>query len=570
MEPRDRAAQEVTGTAAPAVARPRLVRRPACPCADRLASPSRRAAWSPTPSSTSPTDPAGFLARASHLWDPQAAFGQLQNQAYGYFWPMGPFFVLGLAGDCPAGRCSGRGWRWCCVSRSSGRLGWREHSGVRPTSPHAVAAFAYALPRGCSRLLGPISVEAWPSALAPWVLLPLVVGSETGSARRAAALSAVAVAMVGGVNAAATFAVIPLGALWLLTREPGSPRRRLMLWWPVFALLGTLWWLVPLFVLGSYSPPFLDFIESASNTTSRPRSSTPCAAPPTGCRTSIPTRSAGNDLIRLFHLPLLTAASCSCWGWSACSIAQPAPPVPRPRPARRAADGHGRPHRRRCRAGAPVRCSRCSTACWRRCATCTSSTRSSGCPWCWDSPGPGRGVARLRPRDVEAGGRDRRGAGPPTSVAGAGRHRRDRGARRVHARLHRPDHAHRGFLSVPGYWQQTAALARAAVGRRPGAARPWFLVRRVRVGEPARRADAVPRGSRWAVRNAVPLTPPGNIRMLDAVERRFAQGLGSAGLAPVPAGGPASATSSYATTWPSSGHTPTPCSCTRPCANLRA
>lgn len=213
------------------------------------------------------TDPGGLLQRAVHMWDPEGAFGQVQNQAYGYLFPMGPFFWVGHQLDVP-------GWAmqraWLSLVLVVGFLGIVKLTGVlglgSPLS-RIVAGFAFALSPRLLTTLGPISIEAWPSAVAPWVLVPLVIGAQRGSPRRAAALSALAVACVGGVNAAATAAVLPLGAVWLLTRTAGRRRRTMMLFWPVFTLLGTLWWLVPLFLLGRYSPPFLDFIESASITT---------------------------------------------------------------------------------------------------------------------------------------------------------------------------------------------------------------------------------------------------------------------------------------------------------------
>ncbi|MFY0108242.1 alpha-(1-_3)-arabinofuranosyltransferase family protein, partial [Acinetobacter baumannii] len=91
----------------------------------------------------------------------------------------------------------------------------------------------YALSPRLLTTLGPISIEAWPSAVAPWVLLALVVGSRRGSPVRAAGLAALGVELVGGVNAAATFAVLPLGVLWLVTRAPGRRRRAMLLWWPL-------------------------------------------------------------------------------------------------------------------------------------------------------------------------------------------------------------------------------------------------------------------------------------------------------------------------------------------------
>ena len=211
--------------------------------------------------------PHQFLERALHLWDDQGAFGQLQNQAYGYLWPMGPFFVVFHALDVP-GWIIQRLWQalvMCVAFLGTARV--TRALGVRSDAALVAAGLAFALSPRMLTVLGPISIEAWPSALAPWVLLPLIRGSTSGSTRRAAALSALAVAMVGGVNAAATFAVLPLGAIWILTRTRGPRRRSLMIWWPTFTLVGTLWWLVPLFVMGSHSPPFLDYIETTSVTT---------------------------------------------------------------------------------------------------------------------------------------------------------------------------------------------------------------------------------------------------------------------------------------------------------------
>ncbi len=167
--------------------------------------------------------PLDFLARAAHLWD---APGRLRPAAEpGLRLPLADGTVLRARAPCwtcPAGWCSACGWRWCCASPSSAPRTVARALGVRSDLACLLGRSGVrAVARACSRSSGPSSIEVWPMALAPWVLLPLVVGAERGSPRRAAALSALAVAMVGGVNAAATVAVLPLGALWLLTRTPG-------------------------------------------------------------------------------------------------------------------------------------------------------------------------------------------------------------------------------------------------------------------------------------------------------------------------------------------------------------
>ncbi len=212
--------------------------------------------------------PGAFLARSLHLWDPQGAFGQLQNQAYGYLMPMGPFHWLLDALSVP-GWVTQRLW-WSlvmCVAflgvwKLCGALGYGA-----PWARFAVAMF-YAL---SPRMLGEVaitSIEVWPLAMAPWVLLPLVTPKARSGWWRVG-WSAVAFGLVGGVNAVATGATLVLPALWLITRRLDKSTLKVAVGWFGCVVAVSFWWLVPLAMLGRYSPPFLDWIENAAVTTSK-------------------------------------------------------------------------------------------------------------------------------------------------------------------------------------------------------------------------------------------------------------------------------------------------------------
>jgi arabinofuranan 3-O-arabinosyltransferase len=209
-------------------------------------------------------DPSGFLSRALHMWDPIGAFGQVQNQAYGYFWPMGPFFAAGEAVGLPTWVVQRLWWALILCVGFVGVVRLCRSLGLGVPWAWVVAGFSFTLSVHTLTLLGPTSIEAWPSAVAPWVLLAVIWGTKTGvSPLRAGAVGGLAVAMCGGVNAAATVAVLPLGVLWILTRSGGVRRWMVLGWWALFTVLATLWWLVPLLLLGKYAPPFLDYIENA-------------------------------------------------------------------------------------------------------------------------------------------------------------------------------------------------------------------------------------------------------------------------------------------------------------------
>lgn len=222
-------------------------------------------------------DPGAFLERTLHLWNPELSFGELQNQAYGYLFPQGTFFLGGDLLGIPDWVVQ-RAWSALILiaaydgARRLMRAWAADDAGVRVTGARAwlplVAGLAYALSPRLLGLSGVLTAEILPTAVLPWAVLPLVLALRGRLSPRAGGLlSGVAVLFMGGVNAVEVLAALPLPALVLLWSWRTELGRRLSLWWAAAVALACSWWLLPLLVLGRYSPPFLDYIETSRATT---------------------------------------------------------------------------------------------------------------------------------------------------------------------------------------------------------------------------------------------------------------------------------------------------------------
>lgn len=228
-------------------------------------------------------NPGGFLRGALHAWTDAFPLGQMQNQAYGYLFPQGLFFWLADLTSSSVARLSPapfevpswlaqRVW-WAlllCVAYS-GTLMLARRLGITLPLAAVAAAGLYALSPRILTTLTAISSEAWPVALVPWTLIPLVslVPLVPRASRRTPtwprlAAAVLPVAAMGGVNATATAAACLPAAIYLLARG----RIKAAIGFTLGALAVSAWWIGPLFVLGHYSPPFTEFIESATVTTS--------------------------------------------------------------------------------------------------------------------------------------------------------------------------------------------------------------------------------------------------------------------------------------------------------------
>ena len=212
--------------------------------------------------------PYEFLASTFAMWNPMVSLGELQNQAYGYLFPMGPFFLVGDLAQVPP-------WvterLWSVAVLIVGIEGARRLCLAMGLSawPAWVAGMVYGLN---ARVLSEVAVrsaEILPGAVLPWMVLPLV-HAFTGrrDPRAAAVLSAAAFVFMGAVNGTATVAPLPLVVVFLVWGiRQGRARWSLLGWWSGLIVLVSIWWASSLLKLNSYSPPFFDYVEDAPATT---------------------------------------------------------------------------------------------------------------------------------------------------------------------------------------------------------------------------------------------------------------------------------------------------------------
>ena len=212
-------------------------------------------------------DPWTFIARTWHLWQPSADMGQIQNQAAGYLFPMGPFFGVAHTLHIPVW-ITQRAW----MSMLLGLAVWgmarvADEIEIGTPSSRLVAALGYALcPIFVSRI-GAESSAVLGAAMLPWVLVPLIRATKGGSVRRAACWSGLAVFAMGGINGTVVAAVLVVPLLYLLTRARGPRRGALIRWWLMAVVLATSWWAIPLLFQGRYGIDFLALTEQSNTTT---------------------------------------------------------------------------------------------------------------------------------------------------------------------------------------------------------------------------------------------------------------------------------------------------------------
>jgi arabinofuranan 3-O-arabinosyltransferase len=384
--------------------------------------------------------------------------------------------------------------------------------------------------------LGSISSETLPMMLAPWVLLPVILALKGDSGRplrMLAARAGIALALMGAVNAVATITGCLPAIIWWLCHRPNRTWWRFAAWWALASALAVVWWVVALLLLGQISPPFLDFIESSGVTTQWTSLIEVLRGTDSWTPFVSPNATAGSSLVTQ---PVMVLATVLVAAGGLAGLAL------RSMPARGRlvtmllvgvvllavgySGGLGSPLAHQVQlfldaAGAPLRNVHKLEPVIRIPLVLGIAHLLSRIPLPGSAPRPVWIRAFAHPEDdkrVAVGIVVLAALAVATSMAWTGR-------------LTPPG----TFRAIPDYWHQAAAwLAEHNTGHptpgrvlvapgAPFATQVWGNSH----DEPMQVLSEVP----WGVRDSIPLTPPQTIRALDSVQRLFAAGRPSAGLA---------------------------------------
>jgi arabinofuranan 3-O-arabinosyltransferase len=254
-------------------------------------------------------DPSRFLEQVSSLWLPTVALGTVTHQYVGYLFPMGPYFAATAALHVPTWIAQRVWMAGILFAAGAGILFVTKHLAAPLRGPgRLVAALAYMLSPYVLQYAARISVILLPWAGLPWLVglaaLALRRGREPGTGRQAtvqgrggavpfpttdtprrgrgwrvrrwrhAALFALVLAAVSGINASSVLYVVVAPCLWLLWAVAVE---RQATWREALATLGQLallsvlacaWWITGLYVEAAYGVDVLRYTESVGATSS--------------------------------------------------------------------------------------------------------------------------------------------------------------------------------------------------------------------------------------------------------------------------------------------------------------
>ncbi len=222
-------------------------------------------------------DPGRLIQSAISMWDPDVGAGTVTHQNIGFLFPMGPYYWLVAELHIPV---------WVGQRFWMGSLFFAAGTGVwylgrvmgLSRSGRLAAALAYMLTPFVIDYIARISAIVMPWAALGWMLAFTILAVRKGGWRYPA-LFAVAIALVGGVNATSILLVGLAPLLWLIyavwgTREStfkvaGAAALRI----GILTLGVSLWWIAGLWAEGAYGINVLKYTETIPTVSSTSLSS---------------------------------------------------------------------------------------------------------------------------------------------------------------------------------------------------------------------------------------------------------------------------------------------------------